>query len=87
MNSFRNHYMLGKCYWKMFSYEDLTKEDDHRIFIDKILDTLANAISALPRKRDSRSEPILEPHYKFVSVVHKLVHRGVLSVSALGPSI
>ena len=49
--------------------------------VQDVIDSLLDTIQALPEKRDNRSEPILEPHYKLVSIVHKLVHRGFLKVS------
>lgn len=68
--------MLGKCYWKMFCQP----EDEYnpnttasKPTMDLLLDTFANAATTVPKPRDSRQEPILEPHYKLVSVVHKLV--------------
>jgi len=51
-----------------------------------ILDALKRAIAAVPDRRDSRHpdrEPVLEPHYKLVSVVHKLVQKGVLQVDCV----
>ncbi|PGH06066.1 hypothetical protein AJ80_08234 [Polytolypa hystricis UAMH7299] len=74
-----NHYMLSKCLWKMFTHGDEKKENHAPVEVDDILDSLADAIDALPKKKDSRSEPILEPHYRLVSMVHKLVHRGNLT--------
>lgn len=46
-----------------------------------VLDALLDAISTLPQKKDSRSDPIFEPHFKLVTVVHKLVLQGILAVS------
>lgn len=47
-----------------------------------VLDALLDAIANLPQRRDSRSDPIFEPHFKLVSVVHKLVLRENMTVSA-----
>lgn len=77
----RNHYMLGKCYWKMFSCDESTRGKFKRVEVDDVLDSLVDAIDALPQRRDSRSDPIFEPHFKLVSIVHKLVYRGTLTVS------
>ena len=75
--------MLGKCLWKLYgSSEDLrrgTKSTSHQA----VLDAFIQAIEKVPVKRDSRhpdKEPILEPHYKLVSIVHKLVQSKRLQV-------
>lgn len=52
-----------------------------RVEPQDVLDALFDAIANLPQRRDSRSEPIFEPHFKLVSVVHKLVLRGKMTVS------
>lgn len=48
-----------------------------------VLDALLDAIANLPQRKDSRADPIFEPHFKLVSVVHKLVLRGDMTVSGL----
>ncbi|EAS32430.1 transcriptional corepressor for histone genes (Hir3) [Coccidioides immitis RS] len=73
-----NHYMFSKCLWKMFTSQDPLKERYKPIEVEDILDSLDAAIEALPKKRDSRSDPILEPHFKLASIIHKLVKRGDL---------
>ncbi|KAL2863664.1 putative transcriptional corepressor of histone genes (Hir3) [Aspergillus lucknowensis] len=73
------HYMLSKCLWKMFSCDDSVRGSSKRISLDSVLDSLLDGIDALPQRKDSRSEPIFEPHYKLVSIVHKLVKREVLT--------
>ncbi|KAL4921920.1 hypothetical protein BDW62DRAFT_98682 [Aspergillus aurantiobrunneus] len=77
--SWMTHYMLSKCLWKMFSCEDSVREYSNRISLDSVLDSLLDTIDALPQRKDSRSEPIFEPHYKLVSIIHKLVKREVLT--------
>ncbi|KAK2783228.1 Histone transcription regulator 3 [Emmonsiellopsis sp. PD_33] len=77
-NNWKNHYMFSKCLWKMFGCSDAIRGNNAPVEVDDILDSLTDAIEALPSKKDSRSEPILEPHFKLVSIVHKLVHRGSL---------
>jgi hypothetical protein len=52
-----------------------------RVEMQDVLDTFHDAISSLPKKKDSRADPIFEPHFKLVSIVHKLVLRGDMSVS------
>lgn len=64
--------MLGKCLWKMFCKVD--EEWDPKLRESKpkknmILDAFINAIKTVPKQK----EPILEPHYKLVSIVHKMV--------------
>ncbi|KAK2738386.1 Histone transcription regulator 3 [Myotisia sp. PD_48] len=65
-----------KCLWKMFCSTDPQKERYQPIEAVDILDSLSVAIGALPKKRDGRSDPILEPHFKLASIIHKLVNRG-----------
>lgn len=77
--SWMNHYMLSKCLWKMFSCDDSVRGNAQRISVDDLLDSLLDAIDTLPQRKDSRSDPIFEPHYKLVSIVHKLVDRGTLT--------
>ena len=72
--------MLGKCLWKMFSCDESIRGGVRRIDVDGVLDSLVDAIDSLPQRRDSRSDPIFEPHFKLVSIVHKLVHSGTLTV-------
>ncbi|GCB18307.1 histone transcription regulator 3 homolog [Aspergillus awamori] len=75
------HYMRSKCLWKMFSCDESVRGSFRRIEVDVVLDSLLDAIDALPQRKDSRSDPIFEPHYKLVSIVHKLVHRGTLTAA------
>ena len=72
--------MYAKCLWKMFSADETVRGGAKPISLDDLLDSLLDAIDALPQKKDSRAEPIFEPHFKLVSIVHKLVHRGTLTV-------
>ena len=68
--------MLGKCLWKMHSCDDHIRGNVQQISYQSALDAFRRAIETLPEKRDSRhpeKDPTLEPHYKLVSVVHKLV--------------
>lgn len=72
--------MLGKCLWKMWTspVEDLSPKA-MRVEFDDALECISQAIEKLP-SRDSRKDPILEPHYKLVSMVHKLVTVEALEV-------
>lgn len=68
--------MLGKCYWKMFTRvedEPDVRARAGRPTVATLVQVLERAIETVPKPRDSRSEAILEPHYKIVSVMHKLV--------------
>jgi tetratricopeptide (TPR) repeat protein len=77
-NKWKLHYYLGKCLWKM--YCNATKDAD-RPSIDAIINEFCESINLLPRKKDSKREPILEPHYKLVSVVNKMVNRRFLDAA------
>lgn len=74
--------MLAKCYWKMYQTpeEQLDSKDLHsRVEMTTLLKALKDAVNVAYNARKSRSsDPILEPHYKIVSIVHKLVMRGDL---------
>ena len=68
--------MLGKFLWKMYNCNEDIRGKAQRISYQEVLNALTRAIELLPEKRDSRhpeKDPTLEPHYKLVSVVHKLV--------------
>ncbi|RYP58175.1 hypothetical protein DL769_009065 [Monosporascus sp. CRB-8-3] len=83
----KNPYMLAKCLWKM--YQEPYTTLDHRDRqtrptiqdVISILEKSVKVVSALPKPRHGQ-EPILEPHYKIVSVIHKLVMRGDLQPQA-----
>ncbi|KFY69107.1 hypothetical protein V496_00486 [Pseudogymnoascus sp. VKM F-4515 (FW-2607)] len=75
-NNWMSHYMLGKCYWKMFTRvedEPDARARAGRPSVAALVQVLERAIETVPKPRDSRSDPTLEPHYKIVSVMHKLV--------------
>ncbi|KAJ5577670.1 uncharacterized protein N7459_006634 [Penicillium hispanicum] len=67
------HYYLGKCLWKMFNCDDSSRTTSKRVEMGDVLDALLDAIAALPQRKDSRADPIFEPHFKLLSVVHRLV--------------
>lgn len=57
-----------------------------RITHTQVLNAFTRAIVLLPERRDSRhpeKDPTLEPHYKLVSVVHKLVQSKKIQVRYL----
>ncbi|SPO04042.1 related to transcriptional corepressor HIR3 [Cephalotrichum gorgonifer] len=65
----KNQYMRSKCLWKMYWKSDLDKES-----LPQVLSALREATAvaaAIPKSR--HSDPIVEPHYKILSVLHKLV--------------
>ena len=78
------HHMLGKCLWKMYTHDfaegAAAVDAKYRPPKQDVIDCFVKAITKLP-KRDSRKEPILEPHYKLVAIVHKLFKRGDLTKS------
>lgn len=76
--------MLGKCYWKMHCCSENVVSGHDRIEFQFVLDAFKTALEALPERRDSKhpeKDPTLEPHYKLVSVVHKLVLSRRLQVN------
>ena len=67
----QNWFMLGKCLWKLFNRPG-NFSIDHRLPLNAFM----RAVECVPEKRDSRHpdrDTILEPHYKLVSIAHKLV--------------
>ncbi|KAL2153565.1 hypothetical protein VTH82DRAFT_4720 [Thermothelomyces myriococcoides] len=81
----KNPYMIAKCLWKMYQkpVEELDEKNRlHRPTVKAIVAALEKTIevtSSLPKPRHGQ-DPILEPHYKIVSVIHKLVTRGDLEI-------
>ncbi|KAG5975758.1 Histone transcription regulator 3 [Claviceps digitariae] len=84
-HNWKNPYMLAKCYWKMYQTpEDRLDETDQkaRLTTKRLLDVLIKSIEVSHGARKSKnSDPILEPHYKLVSILHKLVCRGDISAA------
>jgi tetratricopeptide (TPR) repeat protein len=72
-----NHYLLGKCLWKMLTNPD--PRSSRSVLVEEVLEAFSEAIENLPGRKDNRSDHILEPHFKLVSIVHKLVHRKLLT--------
>ena len=68
--------MLGKVLWKMHKCSSDIHPPVSRLDSQLALDAILQAINCLPERRDGRhsdKDPILEPHYKLLSIVHKLV--------------
>ncbi|KAL2267192.1 hypothetical protein VTJ83DRAFT_4469 [Remersonia thermophila] len=82
----KNPYMVAKCLWKMYQKPDDELDERSRArkpTVQSVLDALEKTITivaSLPKPRHGQ-DPILEPHYKIVSVVHKLVLRGDLPIA------
>ncbi|QIW95291.1 hypothetical protein AMS68_000809 [Peltaster fructicola] len=77
------HYMASKCLWKMYSTTDDLRSKSTLPTVSDVLSPLYRAIELVPGKKDTRDnkrEPVLEPHYKLVSLVHKLVLRGDMTL-------
>ncbi|KAK3637343.1 Histone transcription regulator 3 [Elasticomyces elasticus] len=81
-HSWTLRFALGKCLWKMHSAPHHIRRNDRQPTAQQVLEPLIHAIELLPDMKDSREkrEPTLEPHYKLVSTVHKLVSRNELSL-------
>ncbi|KAH8157693.1 hypothetical protein CIB48_g10557 [Xylaria polymorpha] len=74
----KNPYMYAKCVWKMYrkpvsalDHNDKRNRPTVQMVV-KALERSVEVVSALPKPRHGQ-DPILEPHYKIVSVIHKLV--------------
>ncbi|KAI0098255.1 hypothetical protein GGR51DRAFT_538245 [Nemania sp. FL0031] len=74
----KNPYMYAKCIWKMYRKPPTTLDANdlrNRPTVEMVVEALEHSVevvSALPKPRHGQ-DPILEPHYKIVSVIHKLV--------------
>lgn len=87
-NKWWNHYMLAKCLWKMYcsnadTADQYATSPEHKFqqgnpSWESVIHAVVNAIETLPEKKERGREPILEPHYKLVSITHKLVQRKVI---------
>ncbi|KAG9192706.1 hypothetical protein G6011_11440 [Alternaria panax] len=88
-NKWWNHFMLGKCGWKMWSANDSAMQYAKSVGAplvpqqgptwESVVDAFVSAIETLPGKKGRSGEPILEPHYKLVSITHKLYQRGAFN--------
>lgn len=83
----KNPYMLSKCLWKMYSTNDwelAEKDIKAKPTIQALVATLEKTIevvSLLPKPRHGQ-DPVLEPHYKIVSILYKLVKRQEMTPQA-----
>jgi hypothetical protein len=74
-------YMYAKCLWKMFQkpVEQLDHKDRaSKPIVDDVIAALERTVQVVVAQQKPRQDPILEPHYKILSVIHKLVMRGQL---------
>jgi hypothetical protein len=77
--------MISKCLWKMYQKPTVELDETDKITKPKVeelvqaLEVAIEVVCKVPKSRNS--DPILEPHYKIVSIIHKLVMRGDVSPS------
>ena len=70
--------MLSKCKWKLYKYDSVSM-----VGWREAVEACIRALQCAPEKKDGRhseKDPILEPHYKLLSLVYKLLRNGSLSV-------
>ena len=78
--------MRGKAIWKMYNHGGNEAEPPGlAVRLEHVIACFVQAIQKLPGRKSDKHDPIFEPHYKLVSVVHKLVQKGDLDVCALSP--
>ncbi|KAF2445027.1 hypothetical protein P171DRAFT_387720 [Karstenula rhodostoma CBS 690.94] len=85
-----NHYMLAKSLWKMHcaNVDEIRRAaaagrlptSRNGPSWEEVIKAIVNAINTLPEKKERGREPVLEPHYKLVSVTHKLVQRKTIDI-------
>ena len=73
--------MLGKCLWKMHTSGAEDPVGKQVPSAESVIQAFLNAIECLPIKKEKNREPIIEPHYKLASLMHKLVQRREIEVS------
>ena len=79
------HYGQGKCLWKMHSASELIRGRQIPPQGTRVVEAFVRALELLPERdrkesRDTKRDPVLEPHYKLTSIVHKLVIRGSIDL-------
>lgn len=80
--------MLGKSLWKMHNCDESVLSIHRPEGYQPAIEAFMTAIKHIPNHRDNRhpeKDPILEPQYKLVSTVHKLVSSGRIEVSNSDP--
>ncbi|KAK0637012.1 hypothetical protein B0T17DRAFT_504394 [Bombardia bombarda] len=79
----KNPYMVAKCLWKMYQKPVEALDAKNRLSrptvqtVIRALEKTIEVTSSLPKPRNEK-DTILEPHYKILSVIHKLVTRDDL---------
>lgn len=78
-----NHFMLGKCLWKIHTLgpnnNDLEDNDASKLRFkhnsaSRVFEAFWEAVKTTPERKDpGKQEPILEPIYKVVTILYKLV--------------
>ena len=71
-------YLLGKCLWKMHNCDDRIRAGARKIDHSEVLEAFERAVETAPERRDK--DPIFEPHYKLLSIVHKLVKKKRIAI-------
>lgn len=74
----KNPYMYAKCLWKMYQkpVEDLDQKDRRsQPTVEAVVAALERSVQVVTAQQKPRQDPVLEPHYKILSVIHKLVVR------------
>ncbi|KAH8912662.1 hypothetical protein BR93DRAFT_933624 [Coniochaeta sp. PMI_546] len=77
----KNPYMYSKCLWKMHQQplEALDHKDRHsQPTVEAVVAALERSVQVVMAQQKPRQDPILEPHYKILSIIHKLVMRRSL---------
>ncbi|KAL1636518.1 Histone transcription regulator 3 [Neofusicoccum ribis] len=72
--------MVPVASWKFASglfKRALARKPDNWL-VEEVVASFTKAIEELPGKKGSRGEPILEPHYKLLAILYKLVQRREL---------
>ena len=72
--------MKGKCLWKMYNHPNVAQSDSPIVHAMDVICSIIRAIETLPKRKTEKQDPIFEPHYKLVSIVHKLVQKRRLPV-------
>lgn len=84
-----NHYMLAKSLWKMWTANraafmtaissGTAPPIQSGPSWEEVVNPVVGAIERLPDKKGRSGEPILEPHYKLISITHKLVQQTAIN--------
>lgn len=75
--------MLGKCLWKIHKAKLMSSgESPSQKKTAEVIETFWLALRNSPRRKDPKSqEPLIEPIYKLVVILHKLVLLKAIEVS------